>query len=170
MCPAAVLGSPSRTCSVRGAAPISLLEFVELLRRPRRLGLHLAKDAGLVRTSTAPFWERTRGGSTGGTSGPTISYATITFTREHERHRCSGAGSDQHKSIIRCQCSSSPPSPSPTPGQCFIHVADAVKLWKQLCDRGTAGVGPIAEQNYGLREFVRTNPDGNRVRLGSHTG
>lgn len=53
------------------------------------------------------------------------------------------------------------------PGQCFVHVADAVKLWKQLRDRGTAGVGPIAEQDHGLREFVLTDPDGNRVRVGS---
>ncbi|MGX7828893.1 bleomycin resistance protein [Actinokineospora sp. 24-640] len=58
---------------------------------------------------------------------------------------------------------------APTPGQCFVHVADAVKLWKQLRDRGTAGVGEIAEQDYGLREFVVTDPDGNRIRFGSPT-
>lgn len=58
----------------------------------------------------------------------------------------------------------------PTPGQCFVHVADAVKLWKQLCDRGIAGVGEVAEQDYGLREFVLTDPDSNRVRFGSPTG
>ena len=56
---------------------------------------------------------------------------------------------------------------SPAPGQCFVHVADAVRLWKQLRERGTAGVGPIAEQDYGLREFVLTDPDGNRIRFGS---
>jgi len=58
----------------------------------------------------------------------------------------------------------------PTPGQCFLHVADAAKLWKQLRDRGIAGVGEVAEQDYGLREFVLTDPDGNRVRFGSPTG
>jgi catechol 2,3-dioxygenase-like lactoylglutathione lyase family enzyme len=53
------------------------------------------------------------------------------------------------------------------PGQCFVHVADAMKLWKQLSDLGMAGVGPIAAQDYGLREFVLTDPDGNRIRFGS---
>ncbi|MFR9779505.1 bleomycin resistance protein [Micromonospora sp. MS34] len=54
-----------------------------------------------------------------------------------------------------------------TPGQCFIHVTDALKLWKRLRHRATTGVGPIADQDYGLREFVLTDPDGNRVRFGS---
>lgn len=58
----------------------------------------------------------------------------------------------------------------PTPSQCFLHVADAAKLWKQLRDSGIAGVGEVAEQGYGLREFVLTDPDGNRVRFGSPTG
>lgn len=58
---------------------------------------------------------------------------------------------------------------TPTPGQCFVHVADAVKLWKQLRERGTAGVGEVAEQDYGLREFVLSDPDGNRIRFGSPT-
>jgi catechol 2,3-dioxygenase-like lactoylglutathione lyase family enzyme len=55
----------------------------------------------------------------------------------------------------------------PAPGGCFLHVADAMKLWNQLSDQGTTGVGPIAEQSYGLREFVLTDPDGNRIRIGS---
>lgn len=59
---------------------------------------------------------------------------------------------------------------NPAPSQCFIHVADALKLWKQLRHRDTNGVGPIADQDYGLREFVLTDPDGNRVRFGSPAG
>ena len=55
----------------------------------------------------------------------------------------------------------------PAPGQCFIHVADALTMWKQLRHRNTAGVGPVADQDYGLREFILTDPDGNRVRFGS---
>ncbi|RKN50352.1 VOC family protein [Micromonospora endolithica] len=58
---------------------------------------------------------------------------------------------------------------TPTPGQCFVHVADAVKLCKQLRERGTAGAGEVAEQDYGLHEFVLTDPDGNRIRFGSPT-
>ena len=53
------------------------------------------------------------------------------------------------------------------PGMCFLHVADAAKLWKQVRDLGAAGVGPLADQDYGLREFTLTDPDGNKVRVGS---
>jgi catechol 2,3-dioxygenase-like lactoylglutathione lyase family enzyme len=53
------------------------------------------------------------------------------------------------------------------PGTCYVHVGDATKLWKQLRDRGVDGVGPIADEEYGLREFAVTDPDGNRVRVGS---
>lgn len=54
-----------------------------------------------------------------------------------------------------------------TPSTCFVHVTDAMKMWKQLRDLGVDGVGEIADQDYGLREFVLTDPDGNRVRIGS---
>ena len=57
--------------------------------------------------------------------------------------------------------------PGRVPGACFIHVGDAMKLWKMLRERGVASVGPIAVQDYGLREFVLTDPDGNQVRFGS---
>jgi hypothetical protein len=54
-----------------------------------------------------------------------------------------------------------------TPGTCFLHVTDAAKLWKQLRHLGVEGVGDIADQNYGLREFTLTDPDGNQVWIGS---
>jgi catechol 2,3-dioxygenase-like lactoylglutathione lyase family enzyme len=55
-----------------------------------------------------------------------------------------------------------------TPGQCFLFVGDAMKLWKQLHGvRRIDRIGPIVEQDYGLREFVLTDPDGNQVRIGS---
>lgn len=54
-----------------------------------------------------------------------------------------------------------------TPSTCFLHVTDARKMWKQLRDQGVEGVGDIVDQDYGLREFVLTDPDGNRVRIGS---
>jgi uncharacterized glyoxalase superfamily protein PhnB len=59
---------------------------------------------------------------------------------------------------------------SPAPGQCFLYVGDALKVWKQLQHDGTDGVGPIADQDYGLRGFVLTDPDGNRVRFGNPIG
>lgn len=57
--------------------------------------------------------------------------------------------------------------PGRTPGTCFLRVGDATRLWKTLRERGVAGVGPIADQDYGLREFVLTDPDGNKIRFGS---
>jgi uncharacterized glyoxalase superfamily protein PhnB len=54
-----------------------------------------------------------------------------------------------------------------TPGTCFLHAVDAMKLWKQLRHQGVDGVGEIADQDYGYREFVLTDPDGNRIRFGS---
>ena len=54
-----------------------------------------------------------------------------------------------------------------TPSTCFLHVTDALKMSKQLRDQGVEGVGDIKDQDYGLREFILTDPDGNHVRIGS---
>lgn len=56
-----------------------------------------------------------------------------------------------------------------TPGECFIHVGDARQLWKRLMASHTPGIGPLEDQDYGLREFIVTDPDGNHVRFGSPT-
>jgi catechol 2,3-dioxygenase-like lactoylglutathione lyase family enzyme len=53
------------------------------------------------------------------------------------------------------------------PGQAFVHVRDARVLWKRLRSADVAGLGPVEEQDYGLREFVVIDPDGNRLRFGS---
>jgi catechol 2,3-dioxygenase-like lactoylglutathione lyase family enzyme len=53
------------------------------------------------------------------------------------------------------------------PGQAFVHVKDALVLWKRLRSADVPGLGPVEEQDYGLREFVVIDPDGNRVRFGS---
>jgi hypothetical protein len=53
------------------------------------------------------------------------------------------------------------------PSTCFVHVADATKMWKQLRNLDIDGVGDVADQDYGLREFTLTDPDGNQVRFGS---
>ena len=52
-------------------------------------------------------------------------------------------------------------------GQCLILVDDALALWNRLREHDTAGVGEIADQLYGLRDFTLSDPDGNRVRIGS---
>lgn len=53
------------------------------------------------------------------------------------------------------------------PGQAFVHVADASRLWKQLNSAAVPGIGPVEDQPHGLREFVVTDPDANRIRVGS---
>jgi catechol 2,3-dioxygenase-like lactoylglutathione lyase family enzyme len=58
---------------------------------------------------------------------------------------------------------------SSAPGEMFIHVTDAGALWKRLKAEGVTSLGPVEDQPWGLREFVATDPDGNRVRLGSQT-
>jgi catechol 2,3-dioxygenase-like lactoylglutathione lyase family enzyme len=53
------------------------------------------------------------------------------------------------------------------PGLAFVHVQDALVLWKRLHSADVPSVGPVEEREHGLREFVVTDPDGNRVRFGS---
>jgi hypothetical protein len=55
------------------------------------------------------------------------------------------------------------------PGQAFLHVPDAGRLWKQLQQRSLTGIGPVQDQASGLREFVVTDPDSNQIRVGSPT-
>lgn len=55
------------------------------------------------------------------------------------------------------------------PGTCFVHVRDATTYWKQLREHDVSGVSDPVEQDYGLVEFVVTDPSGNRVRFGSPT-
>jgi catechol 2,3-dioxygenase-like lactoylglutathione lyase family enzyme len=52
-------------------------------------------------------------------------------------------------------------------GQAFVLVPDAARLWKQLKSLGARGLGPVGDREHGLREFVVTDPDGNRIRVGS---
>jgi catechol 2,3-dioxygenase-like lactoylglutathione lyase family enzyme len=59
--------------------------------------------------------------------------------------------------------------PASAPGQAFLHVPDAGKLWKELQGRSVAGVGPLEDHPSGLRMFEVTDPDGNRIRVGSPT-
>jgi catechol 2,3-dioxygenase-like lactoylglutathione lyase family enzyme len=49
----------------------------------------------------------------------------------------------------------------------FLEVVDAGALWKRLKSEGVDGLGPVQDQPWGLREFIATDPDGNRVRIAS---
>jgi hypothetical protein len=53
--------------------------------------------------------------------------------------------------------------------EAFVLVPDAGRLWKQWRSRDVAGLGPMQDRPHGLREFVVTDPDGNRIRVGSPT-
>ena len=57
--------------------------------------------------------------------------------------------------------------PGTPAGLVLLQVVDAGALWKRLRSAGVPGLGPVRDQPWGLREFVATDPDGNRVRLGS---
>jgi hypothetical protein len=52
-------------------------------------------------------------------------------------------------------------------GQAFVLVPDARRLWKQLKSQDAPGLGALEDRDHGLREFVVTDPDGNRIRVGS---
>lgn len=54
-----------------------------------------------------------------------------------------------------------------TPGACYLHVDDVEAVRGRLEARGGAFPGPLVDTDYGLREFRFTDPDGNRVRVGS---
>lgn len=53
------------------------------------------------------------------------------------------------------------------PARVFLHVQDAADLFTRLQSEHVAGLEPLQDQDYGLREFVITDPDGNRIRIGS---
>ena len=58
---------------------------------------------------------------------------------------------------------------APVPGQAFLDVPDAEKLWKELQGLGVVDVGPLEDRPSEVREFVVTDPDGNRIHVGSRT-
>lgn len=55
----------------------------------------------------------------------------------------------------------------PGAGRAFIHVRDAAALHEKLRSVGVDDLGPVEDQDYGLREFAVTDPDGNLIRFGS---
>ena len=56
---------------------------------------------------------------------------------------------------------------STAPAEAFVMVPDAGRLWKRHRSQAAEGLGPVEDQPHGLREFVVTDPDGNRIRVGS---
>jgi catechol 2,3-dioxygenase-like lactoylglutathione lyase family enzyme len=56
---------------------------------------------------------------------------------------------------------------SATAGEAFVMVPEAGRLWKRYRSQNAEGLGQVEDQPHGLREFVVTDPDGNRIRVGS---
>ena len=56
---------------------------------------------------------------------------------------------------------------APVPASCYLDTPDAGRLWEQLRSNAIEGLGPVEDFDYGMREFVITDPDGNRLRVGS---
>jgi hypothetical protein len=56
---------------------------------------------------------------------------------------------------------------SVTAGEAFVMVPDAGRLWKRYRSQDAPGLGPVEDKPHGLREFLVTDPDGNRIRVGS---
>jgi uncharacterized glyoxalase superfamily protein PhnB len=57
--------------------------------------------------------------------------------------------------------------PEPCPASGYVDAEDAGRLWEQFGSRGIEGLGPVEDFDYGMREFVLTDRDGNRLRVGS---
>jgi catechol 2,3-dioxygenase-like lactoylglutathione lyase family enzyme len=56
---------------------------------------------------------------------------------------------------------------APVPASCYLDTPDAGRIWKQLRSNDIQGLSPVEDHDYGMREFVITDPDGNRLRVGS---
>ena len=56
---------------------------------------------------------------------------------------------------------------APVPTSCYLDATDAGRIWKHLRRNDIEGLGPVEDFDYGMREFVITDPDGNRLRVGS---
>jgi catechol 2,3-dioxygenase-like lactoylglutathione lyase family enzyme len=57
--------------------------------------------------------------------------------------------------------------PDPAPASCYVDTDDARRPWEEFPAHAIDGLGPVEDFDYGMREFVLTDPDGNRPRIGS---
>jgi uncharacterized glyoxalase superfamily protein PhnB len=48
----------------------------------------------------------------------------------------------------------------------FVRVDDVDAVYAQLVDRGLVAESPPADQDYGVRDFHFTDPDGHRIGVG----
>jgi catechol 2,3-dioxygenase-like lactoylglutathione lyase family enzyme len=145
-------------CALWAAGQMSKFPIVQL--DPRRLLRHLRpgrrrdRQAGAV-LSVSPIL------ASADLDRTCVYYQSLGFelVERHEGYLVMHSGaSELHFST---------PAGPPTTGGAFVHVADAARLWKRLRQDGVDDLGPLQDQPWGLREFVATDPDGNRIRIGS---
>jgi catechol 2,3-dioxygenase-like lactoylglutathione lyase family enzyme len=131
--------------------PVVHLDPRRLLRRGRRVGRRRGHDAAVraVPVLASADLDRTRD-----------YYASLGFrlVERHEHYLV------MHSGGTELHFSSRPDTPAVV---AFLQVVDAGALWKRLRSDGVAGLGPIEDQPWGLREFVITDPSGNRLRVAS---
>jgi len=131
--------------------PVVHLDPRRLTRRVRRIGRRHGYDAALraIPILASTDLDRTR-----------AYYAALGFelAEQHEQYLV------MHSGGTELHFSSSPGTPAVL---AFLQVVDAGALWKRLKADGVDGLGPVQDQPWGLREFVATDADGNRLRIGS---
>jgi len=52
-------------------------------------------------------------------------------------------------------------------GHIYITCDEVDSYYKDLSDKGVEIMGPIGDQDYGLRDFVISDPDGNSIGFGA---
>ena len=52
-------------------------------------------------------------------------------------------------------------------GAVYFIVPDAAQCWSEFAQQGVASANPLADTPWGTREFMLTDPDGNRLRFAS---
>ena len=131
--------------------PVVQLDPRRVLRRARRIGRSHGHDTVLqaVPILAASDLDRTR-----------AYYSSLGF-RLVERHEHDMV---MHSSGMELRFSNRPDTPAVL---VFLQVVEAGALWKRLKSEGVDGLGPVQDQPWGLREFVATDPDGNRIRVAS---
>jgi catechol 2,3-dioxygenase-like lactoylglutathione lyase family enzyme len=60
-----------------------------------------------------------------------------------------------------------PPPPSMPQANVRIMVPDVDRYWRLLTEMGAAVVSPIADRDYGIRDFTVADPDGFGLRFGT---
>jgi catechol 2,3-dioxygenase-like lactoylglutathione lyase family enzyme len=131
--------------------PVVQFDPTRPLRRLRRIGRRRGHDAVLraAPVLAAADLDRTR-----------AYYASLGFrlVERHEHYLV------MHSGGMELHFSNRPDTPA---ALAFVQVVDAGALWKRLRSDGVDGLGPVQDQPWGLREFVATDPDGNRIRIAS---